>query len=143
MSENQCRGRREFLVKTTGVAGGLLLSVAGLNRAEAAENDAQTGEMTFKLDKKSPLSQIGGSYSFDYKGEPIIIVRKTATDFVALSAVCTHKGGTLGYNEKTQKLVCPLHNSVFGLDGQRISGPAKQPLRIYGAQNAVVIDFNS
>lgn len=142
MSEEKCRGRREFLVKSTAIAGGLLLSVSGLNKSEAAARSEQTGEMTLKLDEKSPLGKVGGSYSFDYKGEPIVVVRKSETEFAAFSAICTHKGGTLEYNEKTQKLVCPLHNSVFGLDGQRISGPAKQPLTPYGTQNAVVVLLN-
>lgn len=140
MSENICNNRREFLVKATATAGGLVLSLAGLNSSVQAENK-DDDDVTLKLDVKSPLSKIGGAYFFDYKGDKIVVIRKSETEFVAYSAICTHQGGYLGYNENTQQLVCPLHNSKFGTDGQRISGPARQPLSSFPTQSAVVVSL--
>lgn len=145
MSENECGGRREFLVKSTAIAGGLMLSLAGLKTtAKAAETaDDTANDVTVKIDAASPLNKVGGVYKFEYKKEPIIVLRKSDTEFVAFSAICPHKGGPINYNEKTQKLVCPWHNSVFDLSGQRISGPAKQPLSAYGTESAIVVTLKA
>jgi Rieske Fe-S protein len=137
--EQNCNGRREFLVKTTATAGGLLLGLSGLNNVSAKETEGD--DVTIKLDEKSPLSKVGGSYTFDYKGDKIIVIRKTETDFAAFSAICTHKGGPLEYKEKTQQLVCPWHNSKFDTAGQPAGGPAKTPLRNFATEKAVVVNL--
>lgn len=137
MSENICKNRREFLVKSTATTSGLVLSLAGLDSVNAQSKDDD--DVTLKLDAKSPLSKVGGAYFFDYKGDKIVVIRTGETDFVAYSAICTHQGGFLNYNEKTQQLVCPLHNSRFGTDGQKINGPGKQPLASFPTQSAVIV----
>src|SRR5688500_7879407 len=114
MNEKNCPNRREFLVKTTATTGGLVLSLAGLNAPQAQTKDDD--DVTLKLDEKNPLSQVGGAYFFDYKGDKIVVIRRSETEFAAYSAICTHQGGFLNYNEKNQELVCPLHNSRFGTD---------------------------
>jgi cytochrome b6-f complex iron-sulfur subunit len=144
MSEMECRGRREFLVKTTATVGGLILSVAGLSDAKAAvKTDDAANDVTVKIDASTNLNKVGGTYTFNYKGEPIIVVRKSETVFAAFSAICPHKGGPIKYNEKTQQLACPWHGSTFGLDGQRISGPAKQSLSSYDTESAVVVTLKA
>lgn len=143
MSENNCGGRREFLVKTTATMGGLILSVAGLNNVKAEETKEidDASDVTIKIDGKNPLSKVGGTYTFDYKGEPVIVLRKNETEYAAFSAICPHKGGPIKYNDKTQQFFCSWHNSQFGADGQRISGPAQQPLTSYETQDAVVVSL--
>ena len=41
-----------------------------------------------------------------------------------VSAVCTHLGGIVGWNEAEQTWDCPLHGSRFAPDGALIEGPA-------------------
>ncbi|MHB8681025.1 MAG: QcrA and Rieske domain-containing protein [Acidimicrobiales bacterium] len=51
--------------------------------------------------------------------------------YVAYSKLCTHAGCPVGlYQEQTQQLLCPCHQSIFGvLDGaQQEFGPAPRPL---------------
>lgn len=139
MDTNICKNRREFLVKSTATASGLVLSLAGLNSVNSQEKDSD--DVTIKLGETSPLSKIGGAYLFDYKGDKIVVIRKSEFEFVAYSAICTHQGGFLNYDEKNQQLVCPLHNSKFDKDGQKISGPGRQPLSSFPTQSAVVVSL--
>lgn len=139
MKKNICKNRREFLVKSTATASGLILSLTGLKSVNSQQIDKD--DVTLKLDGQSPLSKIGWAYFFDYKGDKIVVIRKTESEFVAYSAICTHQGGFLKYDEKSQQLICPLHNSKFGADGQRISGPARQPLAVFPTQSAVVVSL--
>jgi Rieske Fe-S protein len=128
--EKNCHNRREFLVKSTATAGGIVLSFAGLNNTLAQKNDPD--DVTLKLDEKSPLSKVG---------DKIIVLRKSETEFKAYSAFCPHQGGVVFFNEKTNQFVCPLHNSKFDPDGQRLSGPARQPLSSFPIQSAIVVSL--
>ncbi|MFK3676882.1 FAD-dependent oxidoreductase [Microbacterium sp. NPDC090218] len=46
----------------------------------------------------------------------------------AVSAVCTHLGGVLAWNDAECTWDCPLHASRFGPDGTRLEGPALRDL---------------
>lgn len=45
-----------------------------------------------------------------------------------VSAVCTHLGGIVGWNDAEQTWDCPLHGSRFAPDGALIEGPAVDDL---------------
>ncbi|WP_435749025.1 Rieske 2Fe-2S domain-containing protein [Microbacterium sp. PMB16] len=47
----------------------------------------------------------------------------------AVSAVCTHLGGVLAWNDAECTWDCPLHASRFAPDGRRIEGPALEDLK--------------
>ena len=137
--KKNCHHRREFLVRSTTAASGIVLSLAGLNKARAQKSDPD--DVTLKLDEKSPLSKVGGALVFDYKGDKIIVLRKSETEFKAFSAFCPHQGGVVYFSRETNQLLCPLHNSKFDPDGQRLSGPARQPLASFPIQTAVVVSL--
>ena len=51
----------------------------------------------------------------------------------AVSGVCTHLGGVLGWNEAERSWDCPLHGSRFAPDGTVLEGPAVQDLALHDA----------
>ncbi len=78
-----------------------------------------------------PLSEIpiGGSKIVRHLGKPYIVVR-LATGIYALSAVCTHLGCIVYWDEARKILVCPCHAGFFSLNGSVISGPPPAPLPV-------------
>ncbi|HZT58498.1 MAG TPA: Rieske (2Fe-2S) protein [Pyrinomonadaceae bacterium] len=45
-----------------------------------------------------------------------------------VSAVCPHEGCAVDWSGEQRKFLCPCHDSVFGPDGARLSGPAQRGL---------------
>jgi cytochrome b6-f complex iron-sulfur subunit len=143
INEHGCNNRREFLTKASFIAGGVILGLSNLKSVNAQKDNKSTGEasdeIVLKLDDKSPLSKVGGFDTIETKTGKVVVVRMSEISFKAYSAICPHKGGPIYYDEKTQQLYCPSHNSRFDTKGQVVKGPAKAPLKVFGAQNAVVV----
>jgi Rieske Fe-S protein len=137
-TEKQCSGRREFLVSASALAGGLVLSLANVNGA-LAETKTPFADTVIKLDENSPLNKVGGSQTVDTPAGKVIIARTGETTFSAVSAACTHKGAALNYDDKTKQFACPSHGSRFNSDGSVAKGPAKDPLKSFKPQSAIVL----
>jgi cytochrome b6-f complex iron-sulfur subunit len=91
-------------------------------------------DVVVPIDDKSPLNTIGGSTIVDSSVGKVIVVRTGETTFVAFSAICTHKHGTVEYNPTKKLFECPKHHSKFdSTDGSVLDGPADDPLPKYAA----------
>jgi glycine/D-amino acid oxidase-like deaminating enzyme/nitrite reductase/ring-hydroxylating ferredoxin subunit len=56
------------------------------------------------------------------------------------SAVCTHLGGIVAWNDADQSWDCPLHGSVFSPDGAVLEGPAVQAIASESPPETVLSD---
>jgi Rieske Fe-S protein len=145
--EKECGGRREFLVKASAIAGGVVLSLSGLSAARGQKDDPKSADtaaddLVLKLDASSALNKVGGTQTFDTKSGKIIVVHTGEMNFAAFSAKCTHKGGPLEYDAATKQLTCPWHGSRFdSATGAVVKGPAKQPLPAYATDEAIVVSL--
>jgi glycine/D-amino acid oxidase-like deaminating enzyme/nitrite reductase/ring-hydroxylating ferredoxin subunit len=57
-------------------------------------------------------------------GEMTAVYANPAGDLLAVSAICTHLGCTVGFNADDSTWDCPCHGSRFAADGTVIQGPA-------------------
>jgi len=59
------------------------------------------------------------------------VVKLSDRETVAFGPQCTHLGCAYHWDEAKTEFLCPCHNSVFGVDGTVVSGPAPRPLDRY------------
>ena len=62
------------------------------------------------------------------KGEKVAVYRDERGAITKRSAVCTHMGCLVDWNEAERTWDCPCHGSRFKPDGAVIAGPAEAPL---------------
>jgi thiosulfate dehydrogenase [quinone] large subunit len=69
------------------------------------------------------------SFTDPASGQPAWVVQPTSGTFVAFSAVCTHAGCPVQYDQSTTQFVCPCHGGVYDArTGQVLQGPPPRPL---------------
>jgi len=122
--------RRKFLnwfLSTTG--GAFLLSVIYpvsryLIPPKVEESTSRTVTLSVKpADVKPNSGQI-----FRFGSQPAILVRSSAGELKAFSAVCTHLACIVQYRQDLSHVWCACHNGHFDLNGQNIAGPPPRPL---------------
>ena len=101
--------------------------------ATGQQNTAQTG--TTPADKKTgPViadqKKLAVNTAQDFTNpidnHPSILVHLPNGKFAAYDKACTHQGVSVAYDPQTNKLVCPLHHSIFDPadNGKVLQGPA-------------------
>jgi menaquinol-cytochrome c reductase iron-sulfur subunit len=74
------------------------------------------------------VNQTQDGYTFAALPHSVWAVKRSDTDVVVFSPVCTHLGCQVFFDRTAKQFVCPCHASVFALDGSVVSGPAPRPL---------------
>jgi glycine/D-amino acid oxidase-like deaminating enzyme/nitrite reductase/ring-hydroxylating ferredoxin subunit len=92
--------------------------------AKVAANLA-TGWVKLASDGTPPADGAGKVYR---DGARPVAVSTVGGTTCRLSAVCTHLGGIVHWNDSEQTWDCPLHGSRFSNDGQLLEGPATRKL---------------
>jgi Rieske Fe-S protein len=78
----------------------------------------------------------GGARVISRKGETLAVRRDSDGRLHAVSAVCTHMGCLVAWNEIDRTWDCACHGSRFEADGTVLSGPATAPLETRDASDA-------
>jgi Rieske Fe-S protein len=77
------------------------------------------------LGKSSDIPVGGGKI---FKDQKVVVTQPKKGEFVAFSAVCTHRGCTVG-TVSDGTIDCPCHGSKYHIsDGSVAHGPASKPL---------------
>ena len=114
--------RRQALAAAAALCGLGTAAVATTGAAHAA------GTLKVTLANFPALSKVGGAAVVgSHNGVQVAVVRTGPKAYVALDRRCPHAGGIVG--QSGNQWVCPLHNSRFDLDGDKISGVTPRGLR--------------
>lgn len=119
--------RRNFLKIMLGGVGGLLAVAAGwpvVRFLMPPDQSGSAGQVT--VDRS--LVALGSAHIFQYQGRPAALLQSAPGEFIALSAVCTHLGCIVQWEEAEGEFLCPCHAGRFSADGSVISGPPPKPL---------------
>lgn len=102
-------------------------SAAGEASTESMGGTTASGGGAIAQESEVPT---GSAVKFQEGGDPAVLVHLDSGEFVAYSAVCTHKGCTVAYNAESGTLDCPCHGSVYDpSEGAAVQqGPAPRPL---------------
>lgn len=65
-----------------------------------------------------------------FNGKPVWVLH-LERGFVALSALCTHRGCLLEWDKEKRVLSCPCHMGLFDAEGNVLSGLPPRPLPRY------------
>jgi nitrite reductase/ring-hydroxylating ferredoxin subunit len=92
-------------------------------------------QATIKLAEASALAPAGAAARLEGDGLParVLIVHADGDEYLAIENRCTHIGHRrLDPVEGQRELrCCSVGHSVFDHEGSRVSGPAKDPLRLF------------
>ena len=131
--------RKDF-IEQVGLSGAAILifgCMQGCSKSDGTttnnngNNNNATVDFTIDI-SKSPydaLKNIGGFYV-----EPItnvIVVKTTASEIIAVSAICTHQQASITYQANNNRFYCAAHGSVFTTTGAVTTGPATTALKKY------------
>ena len=118
--------RKDFLksivIGATAVTGIVCLAACG------SSSPTQPTNVDFTLDVSTgALATLGGSIVQN----GVLVVRTTATDFIAVQAACTHEGTTINWQQANNRFKCPNHGATFTASGAVTVGPATRDLAKY------------
>ena len=104
-------------------------SAVSLNAAVAATVAKDWGQVGLKRLDESGERPPEGTGVVSLRGRKPVAVSTVDGTSCTLSAVCTHLGGIVRWNDSEKSWDCPLHGSRFSSDGTLLEGPATRDLR--------------
>ena len=131
MNKKKTYTRRRVIASSAATVIGAALagsSILPLWRYLTPEQEGQaSGEMTI------PRSQVGlgQAHFFHFRGNPAVVLQANPGEFVALSAVCTHLGCIVTWQQDKGFFLCPCHGGRFSSTGKVLGGPPPAPLPSY------------
>jgi Rieske Fe-S protein len=114
-------------VGLVGIAG--TLTACGGSKDDSSDSTgSDPGSKSDNGDGLAKTSEIPVGGGKIFKDKKVVVTQPKQGEFKAFSAVCTHRGCTVG-SVSDGKIHCPCHGSVFNAtDGSVAKGPAEKPL---------------
>jgi len=119
-------GRRAFVAQSTLMAVAALLAACG--GADSTAPSLGAGA-SINVKDYSALSAVGGIALVTVSGARLAVVRTGTTNFLALSRVCPHQGGTIGVSGSGFR--CPEHGATFDSTGKWTGGQSTSNMYAY------------
>ncbi len=159
VQEGQTAPRREFLVQAASMLGlavsaGTVVTLVNACETTTIKSPTSTGGTStggtstggtstggtsttpsnvISIAQEPSLQRTGGAVIKSIGSVQVVIMRTSTTDFLVLSAVCTHAACTVDL-PMDGSITCQCHGSRFSAsDGRVLNGPAGAPLRRYNA----------
>lgn len=126
-----CTSRRDVLRKLAGIGvtaigAGVLVACSG--DGDGGTTSAATTAPAAAAGVKMSEVPLGQARVVDFAGRRVVVAQAVEGEFVAYSALCTHKGVALK-DTGGMEVHCPAHGSKFdGLSGDVLKGPAVKSL---------------
>jgi cytochrome b6-f complex iron-sulfur subunit len=123
--------REDFLKSALGLCGLAVIPAAVLESCTKSNTSAPSNvnlSLDLTASGNNALNNVGGYIITN----GLIIIRYSATQFVALSASCTHEGCTVAYDNSQSKVLCHCHGGSFNATtGAVLGGPPPSALAKY------------
>lgn len=94
---------------------------------DVGESTAGTVTLSIKPEDVKPnTGQI-----FKFGSRPGVLIRTSAGELRAFSAVCTHLNCTVQYRSDLSQIWCACHSGHYDLRGKNVAGPPPRPLEAF------------
>ncbi|MBL1211810.1 MAG: Rieske (2Fe-2S) protein [Ignavibacteriae bacterium] len=128
MEKEKKQGRREFMINGL-MGGGLLVSIGlfishGLSFIFPGKDEKKQRKLL--VGKVDELKE-GEAKEVTYGENDLFLVR-TADGFKVFSAICTHLGCKIKWQDYRNQFYCACHKGFFSANGDVISGPPPRAL---------------
>ena len=126
------RGFLDLLIFLCSLVTGLAMAIPGFmylwpGARGGGSDNVQVEGAEHMAPGQSKILQLGGK---------AVIVVRDLNGFQAYSAICTHLGCLVTWDEANKQFLCPCHAAVFDARGGVVSGPPSIPLPAYKIKEA-------
>lgn len=121
--------RRTFLLIIAAGLGGLLAAAGGWPLLRFLAPVAGAGEGDLVTVPRGTV-KVGAAHFFEYRGKPAVVLQPRPGEYLALSAVCTHLGCVVQWQEGQGEFLCPCHAGRFAPTGAVLAGPPPRALDV-------------
>ncbi len=145
MAKSYHMSRNEFVKFTTGILGGIMGVVVGIPAVGYLLSPALKTRSTDAWIQIGPLENypLNTPTAFSFtrtktngwektvNSYGVYVWRKSESEVVVISNVCTHLACRVTWKEDVQEYICPCHDGHFAIGGEVTAGPAPRALDHY------------